>query len=59
MIIDLQRFIEAERPRWLELEAALLEHTTDGWHQRAAWPYPPKARAQRWQRILSWPPLCR
>jgi len=40
-------------------EAALLEHTADGWRRRAAWPYPPEARAQRWQRILSWPPLCR
>jgi hypothetical protein len=39
--------------------AALFEYGADGWHRRAAWPYPPEARAQRWQRILSWPPLCR
>jgi hypothetical protein len=42
-----------------EDSAALLEHGGDGWRRRAAWPYPPEARAQRWQRILSWPPLCR
>jgi hypothetical protein len=42
-----------------ENAAALLEHDADGWHRRAVWPYPPEARAQRWQRILSWPPLCR
>jgi hypothetical protein len=42
-----------------EDSAALLERGPDGWHRRAAWPYPPDARAQRWQRILSWPPLCR
>ena len=40
-------------------EAALFERGAGGWQRRAAWPYPPEARAQRWQRILSWPPLCR
>lgn len=39
--------------------AALFEHDGEGWHRRAVWPYPPEARAQRWQRILSWPALCR
>ena len=39
--------------------AALLEHGPEGWQRRASWPYPPEARAQRWQRILAWPPLCR
>ena len=39
--------------------AALLERGPEGWQQRASWPYPPNAPAQRWQRILAWPPLCR
>ncbi|MBV8492623.1 MAG: hypothetical protein JO162_04005 [Alphaproteobacteria bacterium] len=42
-----------------ENAAALLEHDGEGWHRRAVWPYPPEARAQRWQHILSWPALCR
>ena len=39
--------------------AALLEGSPEGWRRLASWPYPPEARAQRWQHILAWPPLCR
>jgi hypothetical protein len=40
-------------------EAVLLRHDTDGWHPVVAWPYPANATQRRWQRILSWAPLCR
>jgi hypothetical protein len=39
--------------------AALLEGSPEGWRRLASWPYSPEARAQRWQHILAWPPLCR
>ena len=37
--------------------AALMTHDGAGWHQEAAWPYPPVRG--RWQHILAWEPLCR
>jgi hypothetical protein len=40
-------------------QAALLRHDRDGWRLVAAWPYPAADPGQRWQRILSWAPLCR
>jgi hypothetical protein len=40
-------------------EAVLLRHDPDGWHSRAAWPYPSHAAERHWQQILSWGPLCR
>jgi hypothetical protein len=40
-------------------QAVLLRHDPYGWRLIAVWPYPPHAAEQRWQRILSWPPLCR
>jgi hypothetical protein len=40
-------------------QAVLLRRDPYGWRLIAVWPYPPHAAEQRWQRILSWPPLCR
>lgn len=40
-------------------QAVLLRHDPDGWHPLAAWPYPAHATERRWQKILSWGPLCR
>jgi hypothetical protein len=40
-------------------QAVLLRHDPNGWRLIADWPYPPHAAEQRWQHILSWPPLCR
>jgi hypothetical protein len=40
-------------------QAVLLRHDPDGWHPLATWPYPARATERRWQRILSWGPLCR
>jgi hypothetical protein len=40
-------------------QAVLLRRDPYGWRLIAVWPYPPPPAEQRWQRILSWPPLCR
>jgi hypothetical protein len=39
--------------------AGLVARDGKGWRIVAAWPYPPVAPRERWQRILSWEPLCR
>jgi hypothetical protein len=39
-------------------EAVLLEHRAQGWYRLIAWRYSEEANKQKWQQILSWPPLC-
>jgi hypothetical protein len=39
-------------------EAVLLEHRAHGWYRLTAWRYSEEANKQKWQQILSWPPLC-
>ena len=40
-------------------QAVLLRDGPDGWQPLAVWPYPAHAADRRWQKILSWGPLCR